>query len=103
MSNPFKAIADWCGRNKKETWFKPVIVIIVLTAIAFGVDRWRKYEDAKEQHQQSQTEQAEESLLEEIWDDSKLHLAVFLSLSAALFAVQHSKTRLKQTGGKEEK
>ena len=75
----------------------------MLTIIAFGVDRWRKYEDAKEMPAQSQTEQAEESLLMEIWDDSKLHLVVFMSLSAALIAVQHSKNKLKQTGGKEEK
>lgn len=103
MANPFKFIADWCGRNKKETWFKPLVIIVVLTIIAFGVDMWRKYEDAKEMPAQSQTEQAEESLLLEIWDDSKLHLVVFMSLSAALIAVQHSKNKLKQTGGKEEK
>lgn len=103
MANPFKFIADWCGRNKKEKWFKPLVIIVVLTIIAFGVDRWRKYEDAKEMPAQSQTEQAEESLLLEIWDDSKLHLVVFMSLSAALIAVQHSKNKLKQTGGKEEK
>ena len=103
MANPFRSIADWCGRNKKETWFKPLVIIVVLTIIAFGVDRWRKYEDAKEMPAQSQTEQAEESLLEDIWNDSKLHLVVFMSLSAALIAVQRSKNKLKQTGGKEEK
>ncbi len=103
MANPFRSIADWCGRNKKEKWFKPLVIIVVLTIIAFGVDRWRKYEDAKEMPAQSQTEQAEESLLLEIWDDSKLHLVVFMSLSAVLIAVRHSKNKLKQTGGKEEK
>ena len=53
--------------------------------------------------EQSETEQAEESLIENIWNDSKLHLAVFVSLSAALLAEEHNKNRLKQTGGNEEK
>lgn len=99
MSNPFKTAKEWVGRNKKEAWFRPVVILLILSVLAFGADRWRKWEDEKEMPVQSETEQAEETLLEEIWDDSKLHLAVFLSLSAALLAVEHSKNRLKQSGG----
>lgn len=100
---PIKSIADFCGRNKKEPWFKPVVVIIILSVLALGADCWRKWGDKKEMPEQSQTEQEEDNLLKEIWDDSKLHLAVFLTLSVTLIAVEHSKKRLKQTGGKEER
>ena len=79
-------------------------MIIVLTVLAFGAVGWRRWQDKKDDPpERSETEQAEESLVEEIWDDSKLHLAVFVSLSAALLAVEHSKNRLKQTGGEKEK
>ena len=104
MNNPFGKVKVWIGKNKKEEWFKPVLAIIILTVLAFGAVSWRRWQDEKDDPpEQSETEQAEESLIEEIWDDSKLHLAVFVSLSAALLAVEHNKNRLKQTGGKEEK
>ena len=104
MNNPFGKVKVWIGKNKKEEWFKPVVVIIVLTVLAFGAVGWRRWQDKKDDPpERSETEQAEESLVEEIWDDSKLHLAVFVSLSATLLAVEHNKNRLKQTGGKEEK
>lgn len=104
MNNPFGKVKVWIGKNKKEEWFKPVLAIIILTVLAFGAVSWRRWQDEKDDPpEQSETEQAEESLIEEIWDDSKLHLAVFVSLSAALLAVEHSKNRLKQTGGKGEK
>ena len=104
MNNPFGKVKVWIGKNKKEEWFKPVLAIIIMTVLAFGAVGWRRWQDEKDDPpEQSETEQAEESLIEEIWDDSKLHLAVFVSLSAALLAVEHSKNRLKQTGGKGEK
>lgn len=103
MNNPFKTVKNHICRYKKEEWFRPVVVIIVLTVLAFGAVGWRRWQDEKENPPElSETEQAEESLVEEIWDDSKLHLAVFVSLSAAILAVEHNKGRLKQTGGKEE-
>lgn len=103
MNNPFGKVKVWIGKNKKEEWFKPVLAIIILTVLAFGAVSWRRWQDKKENPpERSETEQAEESLIEEIWDDSKLHLAVFVSLSAALLAVEHSKNRLKQTGGRKE-
>ena len=72
----------------------------VLTVV--GVS-YKRYQAEKEKPpEQSETEQAEGSLLEDIWNDSKLHLVVFASLSAALLAVEHNKNRLKQTVGKEE-
>ncbi len=104
MNNPFGKVKVWIGKNKKEEWFKPVLAIIILTVLAFGAVSWRRWQDEKENTpERSETEQAEESLIEEIWDDSKLHLAMFVSLSAALLAVEHSKNRLKQTGGRKEK
>lgn len=103
MNNPFGKVKVWIGKNKKEEWFKPVLAIIILTVLAFGAVSWHRWQDKKDDPpERSETEQAEESLIEEIWDDSKLHLAVFVSLSAALLAVEHSKNRLKQTGGREE-
>lgn len=103
MNNPFKAAKNFISRYKKEEWFRAVAVIVIVTALAavgYGYRQWQK--DKENPPEQSETEQAEESLLEDIWNDSKLHLAVFASLSAALLAVEHNKGRLKQTGEKEE-
>lgn len=104
MDDPFKTAKDFISRYKKEEWFHAVAVIVIVTALAavgFGYRQWQ--EDKENPPEQSETEHAEKSLLEDIWNDSKLHLAIFVSLSAALVAVEHNKNRLKQTGGKEEK
>ena len=104
MNNPFKAAKNFINRYKKEEWFRAVVIIIIVTVITmFGVGYKRYQAEKDDPPEQSETEQAEESLIENIWNDSKLHLAVFVSLSAALLAVEHNKNRLKQTGGKEEK
>lgn len=104
MNNPFKAAKNFITRYKKEEWFRAVAIIIIVTVITvFGVSYKRYREEKDNLPEQSETEQAEESLLENIWNDIKLHLAVFVSLSVALLAVEHNKNRLKQTGGKEEK
>ena len=103
MNNPFKSAKDFISRYKKEEWFRAVAVIVILTALAavgLGYRQW--HEDKENPPEQSETEQAEGSLLEDIWNDSKLHLAVFASLSAALLAVEHNKNRLKQIEEKEE-
>ena len=104
MNNPFKSAKNLISRYKKEEWFRAVAVIVIVTALAavgLGYRQWK--EDKEKPPEQSETEQAEKSLLEDIWNDSKLHIAIFSSLSAALLAVEHNKNRLKQTGGKEEK
>ncbi|MCI7498075.1 MAG: hypothetical protein PUH30_03310 [Oscillospiraceae bacterium] len=103
MNNPFKATKNFINRYKKEEWFRAVAIIIIVTALTVVGVSYKSYREEKENPpEQSETEQAEESLIENIWNDSKLHLAVFVSLSAALLAVEHNKNRLKQTGGKEE-
>lgn len=103
MNNPFKTAKDFISRYKKEEWFRAVAVIVIVTALAAVGYGYRQWQEGKEDPpEQSETEQAEESLLEDIWNDSKLHLAVFASLLAALLAVEHNKDSLKQTGGKEE-
>ena len=99
MNNPFKTAKDFISRYKKEEWFRAVAVIVIVTALAAVGLGYRQWHEDKE----NPPEQAEGSLLEDIWNDSKLHLVVFASLSAALLAVEHNKGRLKQTGGKEEK
>ena len=104
MNNPFRSAKNFISRYKKEEWFRAVAVIVIVTAMAavgYGYRQWQ--EDKENPPEQSETEHAEKSLLEDIWNDSKLHLAIFVSLSAALVAVEHNKNRLKQTGGKEEK
>ena len=104
MNNPFRSAKNFISRYKKEEWFRAVAAIVIVTAmsvVGFGYRQWQ--ENKENPPEQSETEQAEESLLEDIWNDSKLHLVVFASLSAALVAVEHNKNRLKQTGGKEEK
>ena len=104
MDDPFKTAKDFISRYKKEEWFRAVAVIVIVTALAavgYGYRQWQK--DKENPPEQSETEHAEKSLLEDIWNDSKLHLAIFVSLSAALVAVEHNKNRLKQTGGKKEK
>lgn len=104
MNNPFRSAKNFISRYKKEEWFRAVAVIVIVTAMAavgLGYRQWQ--EDKEKPPEQFETEQAEESFLEDIWNDSKLHLAVFASLSAALLAVEHNKYRLKQIGGKEEK
>lgn len=104
MNNPFRSAKNFISRYKKEEWFRAVAVIVIVTALAAVGYGYRQWQEGKENPpEQSETEQAEESLLEDIWNDSKLHLVVFASLSAALVAVEHNKGRLKQTGGKEEK
>lgn len=104
MNNPFKAATNFINRYKKEEWFRAVVIIIIVTALTVVGVSYKRYRAEKEKPpEQSETEQAEESLIENIWNDSKLHLAVFVSLSATLLAVEHNKNRLKQTGGKEEK
>ena len=104
MNNPFKSAKNFISRYKKEEWFRAVAVIVIVTALAAVGLGYRQWQENKENPpEQSETEQAEGSLLEDIWNDSKLHLAIFTSLSAALLAVEHNKGRLKQTGGKEEK
>ena len=104
MNNPFKIVKNFINRYKKEEWFRAVVIIIIVTALTVVGISYKRYQVEKEKPpDQSETEQAEESLIENIWNDSKLHLAVFVSLSAALLAVEHNKKRLKQTGGKEEK
>ena len=104
MNNPFRSAKNFISRYKKEEWFRAVAVIVIVTALAavgLGYRQWQK--NKENPPEQSEIEQAEETLLEDIWNDSKLHLVVFASLSAALVAVEHNKGRLKQTGGKEEK
>lgn len=104
MNNPFKTAKNFISRYKKEEWFRAVAVIVIVTALAAVGYGYRQWQEGKENPpEQSEIEQAEETLLEDIWNDSKLHLAIFVSLSAALVAVEHNKNRLKQTGGKEEK
>lgn len=104
MNNPFKTAKDFISRYKKEEWFRAVAVIVIVTALAAVGLGYRQWQEGKENPpEQSEIEQAEETLLEDIWNDSKLHLVVFASLSAALVAVEHNKYRLKQTAGKEEK
>lgn len=104
MNNPFRSAKNFISRYKKEEWFRAVAVIVIVTAMAAVGLGYRQWQEGKENPpEQSETEQAEESLLEDIWNDSKLHLVVFASLSAAILAVEHNKGRLKQTGEKEEK
>lgn len=104
MNNPFRSAKNFISRYKKEEWFRAVAVIVIVTAMAAVGLGYRQWQENKENPpEQSETEQAEESLLEDIWNDSKLHLVVFASLSAAILAVEHNKGRLKQTGEKEEK
>ena len=104
MNNPFRSAKNFISRYKKEEWFRAVAVIVIVTALAAVGLGYRQWQENKENPpEQSETEQAEGSLLEDIWNDSKLHLVVFASLSAALLAVERNKGRLKQTGGKEEK
>ena len=104
MNNPFKAAKDFISKYKKEEWFRAVAVIVIVAAMSVVGTCYRRWQEYKAKPpEQSETEQAEESLLEDIWNDSKLHLAIFVSLSAALLAVEHNKNRLKQTCGKEEK
>ena len=104
MNNPFKTAKNFISRYKKEEWFRAVAVIVIVTALAAVGYGYRQWQGNKENPpEQFEIEQAEGSLLEDIWNDSKLHLAIFVSLSAALVAVEHNKNRLKQTGGKEEK
>lgn len=104
MNNPFKAAKDFMSRYKKEEWFRAVAVIVIVAAMSVVSICYRQWqEDKAKPPDQSETEQAEESLIEDIWNDSKLHIAIFVSLYAALIAVEHNKNRLKQTGGKEEK
>ena len=104
MNNPFKAAKNFITRYKKEEWFRAVAIIVIVTVLTVVGISYKRYREEKVNlPEQSETEQAEESLLESIWNDSKLHLAVFVSLSAALLAVEHNKNRLKQTGGKDEK
>ena len=104
MNNPFRSAKNFISRYKKEEWFRAVAVSVIVTALAAVGFCYKQWQENKENPpEQSKTEQAEESLLEDIWNDSKLHLVVFASLSAALVAVEHNKGRLKQTGGKEEK
>ncbi len=104
MNNPFKSAKDFISRYKKEEWVRAVAVIVIVTALAAVGLGYRQWQENKENPpEQSETEQAEGSLLEDIWNDSKLHLVVFASLSAVLLAVEHNKGRLKQTGEKEEK
>ena len=88
MNNPFKTAKDWISRYKKEEWFRAVVIIIIVTVITlFGVG-YKRYQAEKEKTpEQSETEQAEESLIENIWNDSKLHLAVFVSLSSSPMGV----------------
>ena len=103
MNNPFRSAKNFISRYKKEEWFRAVAVIVIVTALAAVGFCYKPWQENKENPpEQSETEQAEESLLEDIWNDSKLHLAVFASLSAALLAVEHNKDRLKQIEEKEE-
>ena len=103
MNNPFRSAKNFISRYKKEEWFRAVAVIVIVTALAAVGFCYKQWQEHKENPpEQSETEQAEESLLEDIWNDSKLHLAVFASLSAALLAVEHNKDRLKQIEEKEE-
>lgn len=104
MNNPFRSAKNFISRYKKEEWFRAVAVIVIVTVLAAVGFCYKQWQENKENPpEQSETEQAEGSLLEDIWNDSKLHLAIFTSLSAALLAVEHNKYRLKQIGGKEEK
>lgn len=93
MNNPFKSAKNFISRYKKEEWFRAVAVIVIVTALAAVGYGYRQWQGNKENPpEQSETEQAEGSLLEDIWNDSKLHLAV-----------EHNKGRLKQTGGRKMK
>ena len=96
MNNPFKAAKNFINRAVANIGMGTAITVV-------GVNYKTRQTEKEKPPEQSETEQAEESLIENIWNDSKLHLAVFVSLSAALLAVEHNKNRLKQTGGKEEK
>ena len=101
MNNPFRSAKDFISRYKKEEWFRAVAIIVIVAALAAVGYGYRQWQEGKENPpEQSETEQAEGSLLEDIRNDSKLHLVVFASLSAALLAVEHNKNRLKQTGGR---
>ena len=104
MNNPFRSAKNFISRYKKEEWFRAVAVIVIVTALAAVGFCYKQWQENKENPpEQFEIEQAEESLLEDIWNDSKLHLVVFASLSAVLLAVEHNKGRLKQIEEKEEK
>lgn len=65
MNNPFKTVKNHICRYKKEEWFKPVLAIIIMTILAFGAVGWRRWQDKKDDPpERSETEQAEESLVE---------------------------------------
>ena len=78
-------------RYKEERQFRYVVIIVSLTFIAFAVNEWSEWRDKREMQSavaEEQTETAESSFLMEIWEDSKLHFAVFGGLTAALVVVQ---------------
>lgn len=106
MINPFKSIKEWAEMNKKETWFKPVVLLLVLSVLAFGADRWRKWEDSKEVsaaeilEETSYEDEEESNILQTIWDENKLHFIVFGGLSVTLFIVKcRNAVKLEESGG----
>ncbi|MCM1524111.1 MAG: hypothetical protein NC120_06595 [Ruminococcus sp.] len=107
--NIFGKIKDYIREHKGEQWFRYTVIIVSLTVIAVGANRWREWEDRKENaRQETEVVQPEEkregSFLEEILEKSKFHLFMFTGLTAALAAVSNLKSmEPEQTGRKEKK
>ena len=69
------------------------MTVTALTAVRLGYGQWQ--EDKENPPEQSETEQAEDSLLEDIRNDSKLHLAVFVVIRI----IGHDETDRRQASG----
>lgn len=104
MKNFIRRIKEFVNKNKKEQWFKNTVIIVVLLIAAFVADRWRKWEDSKELPQTEIAEEAPEKekpdVLQEIWDDNKVHFIAFGGLSVTLFIVKcRNEARLRESEG----
>ena len=87
MKRIFEKVREFCKRFGKEKWFRYLAVITVLIVFASGVSIFNDLTSDEEKPPVPE----ETSLIDDIFEDSAVHVLLICGISIALAFVEHDK------------
>lgn len=103
--NNVNKIRKWVSEHKNEPAFKYTVIIVVLIFLAIAVQiydnirtEWENAEAAETAALEEIPEEETENAAAEFLDNSRAHIIMLVSLSAAIAYIEHRKTlKLKES------